>query len=59
MSIPNEDSLRSRYDALTTHNDPASPYYDRPMIGEDCCEHGVSFDDDCGQCEEEEEPEAA
>ena len=37
MPIPNEDRLRERHDAMLTHDDPHSPYYDGPD-GEDTCE---------------------
>lgn len=46
----NEDSLRDHYDYLFTHDDPNSPYYDGPMVGEDCCEHGVDYEDECAEC---------
>ena len=52
-----EDRLRDRYDREFTHNDPASPYYDGPIIGEDCCEHGVMFDDECEECDAENQEE--
>jgi hypothetical protein len=53
--MTNEDSLRDYYDKITTHNEPHSPYHDGPVVGEDCCEHGVLFCDQCQDCEEEEE----
>ena len=59
MPIPNEDRLRERYDAMLTHNDPHSPYYDGPD-GEDTCETCGKPYDDC-ECEEEsneQDPEA-
>jgi|GEM_PF-5402493 hypothetical protein len=56
-----EDLLRDHYDMDTTHNDPHSPWYDGPMVGDDMCEHGVLWELDCKECEaedmEEEEEE--
>lgn len=45
------DSVRDSYDAMFTHSDPASPYYDGPIIGEDCCEHGTMYTEpECDLC---------
>jgi hypothetical protein len=56
-NIPNEDRLRDQADACATHRDPHSPYYDGPIVGEDCCSHGVAFEEDCEDCDEEFEEE--
>ncbi len=56
MPIPNEDRLRERYDAMLTHNDPHSPYYDGPDGDEEddgpVCQACGNPIDDC-ECEEE------
>jgi hypothetical protein len=51
------DQLRDSYDQMLTHDDPCSPYYDGPIVGDDCCEHGVLYEEDCQECEIETDEE--
>jgi hypothetical protein len=59
-----EDRLRNLYDEMFTHTNPHSPYYDGPdyedeeedeFDEEECCEHGVSLNEDCDECDPDED----
>lgn len=45
---PNEDHVRVLYDSLL----PGNPYTMKAE-DDDCCEHGIPFDEECPECEED------
>jgi hypothetical protein len=52
--IPNEDSLKDRYDRIAERPIPDFDDYEEDGPDElECCHHGVGFDEDCEDCEAE------